>query len=223
MDLLDEDKINWIEKAIRENGIHDEDLVISILDHLCCRLEDAGPLKMNWQNFIESEIEKMHPISLGKLEEEKHILINQLNNSNMKKTTRAIIICSISMLLLGVIFKIFHLAGASMFLVLGTCSGALSALIGAFQKVNDTSSILFASLTILILSFCLGILFKVQHWPFANIMMIAGALGVSLVYAPLNFVYLSKRNEIINQHIITHFLIFLTGIMIFMLFDLRAL
>jgi hypothetical protein len=223
MALLNDEDIDWIKLLIAKNGITDLDMADSILDHLCCMAESRDINQQQWKPFIEAEIQRMHPISLKNLELEKDIIIDQLKKQTMKKTTLALMASSVTLLVAGTLFKVFHLAGASMIIVLAVGLGSIAALVSMLQQVKNERAALFSLLTILSVSFSLGCLFKIQHWPYANILMLSAVLGISFLYVPLSYVRLRRDGENEPEKVTSLFLLFIASTMTFMLFDLSQL
>lgn len=223
MALLNDEDIDWIKQLIAKNGITDLDMADSILDHLCCMAESRDINQHQWKSFIETEIQRMHPISLKSLEEEKDIIIQQLKKQTMKKTTLALMATSVTLLVAGTVFKVLHLPGASMIIVLGVGIGSIAALASTLQQMKNERSALFSLLSIFAVSFSLGCLFKIQHWPFANILMLSAVLGISFLYVPLSYLRLRRAGETNPEKALSLFLLFLASTMTFMLFDLSQL
>jgi uncharacterized membrane protein len=220
---LREQEIEWIRERIREKGITDPDLLDSLTDHICCLAEQHLTATDTLFQYVEIEINKMHPIALKEIQVEKEIITEQLKNKSMKKIIQTSIILSTSFLTLGVIFKIFHLPGAAASLVMGAGIGTIAMLSYIFIILKSQKLILTSLMILFAVAFCLGCLFKVLHWPYATFLMIAGVSGVSFIYCPIH--YFSQRKNVAQplQHAVHHFLIFFIGSMIFLLFDLQSL
>jgi len=221
--MLNEQDIDWIKQLILEHGITDHALVESLLDHLCCMVENEPTTSGDWKHFVENEIKKMHPIALHHLQTEKEIIIEQLKNNNMKKIVSNTLMGSVALLLTGVVFKIFHWPGASFIIILGCGIGAVTALISALYHNKEKQSFKFTLITLLAACFSMGCLFKIQHWPFANLLMLSGVLGTAFLFVPFSLYQLKSSNQLNAQNGLIHFLLFLTGTMTFMLFDLTLL
>ena len=221
--MLHEKDIHWIEQLILDHGITDQALVESLLDHLCCMVENELTTSGDWQLFVENEIKKMHPIALHHLQTEKEIFIQQLKNNNMNKIVSNTLMGSVALLLTGVIFKIFHWPGASFIIVLGCGIGTVTSLISALHHNKEMQSVKFILITLLAANFSMGCLFKIQHWPFANLLMLVGVLGTAFLFVPISLYQLKSSNQLNAQNGLMHFLLFLTGTMTFMLFDLSLI
>ncbi len=91
------------------------------------------------------------------------------------RTIRSI---SIAMFLLGVLFKTLHWPGAAIILFSGTALSAvtLASLLvrrpGPWSVLIERPVMLFGSISIALV----GLLFKMMHWPGANIMLLIGLM-----------------------------------------------
>ncbi len=223
MVLLSENKIEWIRTRIREHGISDSDLSESLVDHLCCLAESQIKNEDEFYSFIEGKINTMHPNGLKALQIEKESIVINLKNIVMKKTTTYLILISLLFLTFGTLFKIFHQPGAAACLILGAGLGSIAMVIAITQSIIMKGQSLKALLIVFVISFCLGCLFKVQHWPFATMLMLTGVCGVGFIYTPIHYFTEKKGNHDPDEHLLSHFLMFFTCTMIFLLFDLSAL
>lgn len=145
----------------------------------------------------------------------------------MKKILSYLLAFSSFLLVTGCIFKILHLAGAAMLIVsslpLMLIGAILSALIGIKQEsISKTQKTLTSLITLIVFLFAFGGIFKVQHWPFANILMISSVLLLCLIYVPLYFMHQRKLSNDAWTVGLNSFLFLLAGITLFLLFDLRA-
>ena len=145
----------------------------------------------------------------------------------MKKALNVSLLTSAIILVLGVIFKIYHLPGAAACFVAGTGISVLAVFpilsivlykqpLTLIQKVVD----LLGTLNVLL--FSVGCLFKVMHWPMATILMLTGISLHSLVYVPLYFYQQRITNEDKWRGALNSFLFLLIGIVLFMLFNLKV-
>ena len=145
----------------------------------------------------------------------------------MKKTLSYVLAFSTFLLVTGSLFKILHLAGAAMIIVsslpLLIIGAVLTALISMKQQaIPKTQKTLTTLITLVVFLFAFGGIFKVQHWPFANILMISSVLLLCLIYVPLYFMQQRKLSNDSWTVGLNSFLFLLAGTTLFLLFDLRA-
>jgi hypothetical protein len=134
------------------------------------------------------------------MENETKTIIHQIQFKSMNNTLRAAGIASASLLFLGAFFKFMHWPGASAMLVVGLVLMATLFLPAFFilryrnsgeENRNMTLSILAASCGIL---FCAGMLFKFQHWPFANRMLTVAIAILLLGYTPVYLLSVYRKS-----------------------------
>ena len=118
----------------------------------------------------------------------------------MKKTTGIIGIISSVLVLTGVLFKINHLPGAGILLVSGlTFVSVLTLPLFAYlemtkqntniQKTTSFSGIISGALI------SIGTLFKIMHWPGANILLTSGLILMVCIFIPLFTIKNYKTTE----------------------------
>lgn len=95
---------------------------------------------------------------------------------------------AIGIALLGTLFKLQHWPGASILLVIGLSTLAMLYFPMGFYFLTNQSEKIAAAVSGMFLSFVpLGILFKVQHWPGASVILTVAMVTVPLVYLALFF------------------------------------
>jgi hypothetical protein len=117
----------------------------------------------------------------------------------MKKPINIIGFLLILILIAGVVFKRLHFPGASILLVTGIVFFILiylpfyiSWVYKAARDYNSTGNIFIAIMTISgIITFCLGSLFKIMHWPGAGILIWVG-IGV-IISGLIIFLILNRK------------------------------
>lgn len=101
----------------------------------------------------------------------------------------------------GVLFKIMHWPGAHMLIFIGMC--LITYLLipyVLFSKLKNSEikpGILLLGFVPLII-FISGLLFKIQHWPGANVLLTFGSIFLILVFVPLYYVVEIKKSKTIR-------------------------
>jgi hypothetical protein len=90
------------------------------------------------------------------------------------------------------------------------------------QTIPKTQKTLTTLITLIVFLFAFGGIFKVQHWPFANILMLLSVALLCLAYVPMYIVQQRKTSTDTWLAGLNTFLFLLAGITLFLLFDLRA-
>jgi len=181
--------IELIRSDISRQRVTYSHLLDDLVDHVCCDVEaemDEGlPFKLAYEK-VRSRIGINR---FKKIQEETLILIDKKYKS-MKTFMKIFGVLSPSLLAVGALFKIQHWPGGSIMLVLGfffLCFFFLPSAIYVLNAENKTDKKhLFMKLSGLISSVIslLGILFKVMHWPGANIALTGGLFMLGLIFLP---------------------------------------
>ncbi|MCB0429756.1 MAG: hypothetical protein H6585_07615 [Flavobacteriales bacterium] len=188
-------EIDFILNDIKARGIVTEELRHNLLDHICCILEQEMPEGTAFEVFYHRIIQRFFTRELSELQRETDQLMRFKNFYAMKNTMKYTGFFSALLILLGGVFKINHMLGANVLFVLGMVTFSLIFLpLLLTLKMRDggqgKDNVVFAVGLIIGMTASMGVMFKLMHWPFANILM-QGSLGaLILVYAPL---YLTTR------------------------------
>ena len=205
---LTDEQVTYILNDIRRNGVEMEDLQLNLLDHVCCIIEQNLEEGGNFQSFYQQTISRFYNTGLKEIEEET---INLLTFKNYYVMKRSMIISGASaafLLLTGSFFKFMHWPGAAVLLVLGIVFFSMIFLpillaMKAKELKTGTEKLILGIGTFSGILYCLASLFKVQHWPGANVMLFS-TLGIILfVLLPLYFFNGIRKPETKLNTIIT--------------------
>lgn len=226
MHRITDDEVDFILDDIAKRGVTTEDVRYNILDHVCCIIENEMSEEMNFQEFYRQTIARFYRKELGEIEEETQQLLTFKHFYAMKKTLKISGVTSIILILLGVIFKSMHWPGAGIAVVLGLGFFSLVFIplniVLKFKDNQEQSNKTILTIGMLTASVAtIGVLFKIMHWPYANILMFSSLLVFMIIFIPIYFIVKyrdpeSRFNAIIN----TTFMIGAAG-MLFALIDLR--
>lgn len=114
---LSEQHIEYIQKDLALRGITINDLNESLVDHICCHVENSGLL-----SFREAYLEAIQQFGAGQLpqiqKQTKLLLITQ-NSIIMKKTFYIVAFLAAFITSTGILFHLQHWPGAGVILVSG--------------------------------------------------------------------------------------------------------
>jgi hypothetical protein len=189
---LSDAQVEYILNDIRRNGVDMEDLQLNLLDHICCIIEHNLGDKDDFEGFYRQTIKQFYNRELREIEDETIQLLTFKNYYAMKRLMMASGIFSTLAFISGSLFKWMHWPGAGIMLVLGIVTFSLIFLPLMFalktKEINGAQDKLITGLGFLLgMMHCMGILFKVQHWPGANILMFGGIIGLAFLFIPLYF------------------------------------
>ncbi|HEY1039160.1 MAG TPA: hypothetical protein VGF30_07125 [Bacteroidia bacterium] len=189
---ISDKQIDFILNDIRARGVEMEDLQYNLLDHVCCLIEQNLEVNGDFESFYQRTIKQFYKHELWEIEEETISLQIFKHYYTMKKIMIGSGIVSALLMIAGIFFKFMHWPGASFFLVLGIGSSSLIFLPMFFtlkikekQKGKDKLIIGLGSICATLIS--LSILFKVMHWPGANMMALI-CMGIMVfLFIPIFF------------------------------------
>jgi hypothetical protein len=192
MYLISDEQIDFILNDISARGIGLEGLQLNLLDHICCIIEQELGEHSDFEQCYHAIIRRFYKDKLSEIEEETHLLLTNKNYYVMKKVMIYSGTFSAAALTMGIIFKYMHLPGTAVLITLGIGIASFVFLpllvtlkIKEQQKAKDKLLITLGSLSAITLA--LAILFKIQHWPGANVMGIMSPALLALVFLPIYF------------------------------------
>lgn len=209
---ISDEQITYMLQQISVQGISDEGLRDNILDHVCCLIENSKEPIDDFENCFQSYLKQFYQKNLKEIEEETQLLITFKNYYQMKKFMLLSGTIGAGILVIGNLFKFMHWPGTGILILLGILLLSLFFIPLLFfikLKENPTGSqrwILSVG-TILAVLFCLSVLFKIFHWPFANILGNISTFGAILIFAPMYLVHSFKSKDKQTNGLITVILI----------------
>lgn len=222
---ITDNEVDFILNDISKKGIKTEDVRDNILDHVCCIIENEMKKGMNFNEFYRDTISQFYLNNLDEIEEETQLLLTFKYYHAMKRTVKTSGIISILLFVIGSILKSLHLPGAGVAIVLGLSFFSLVFIplniVLKYRDDKEDKNRLTIVLGLVLGSITsIGILFKLMHWPTANIIIISCLTIFTFVYIPIYFVNNYKNPDTkFNTIINTTFMIAAIG-MIFSLLNL---
>jgi len=222
---ITDNEVDFILNDISKKGIKTEDVRDNILDHVCCIIENEMKKGMNFNEFYRDTISQFYLNNLDEIEEETQLLLTFKYYHAMKRTVKTSGIISILLFVIGSILKSLHLPGAGVVIVLGLSFFSLVFIplniVLKYRDDKEDKNRLTMVLGLVLGSITsIGILFKLMHWPTANIIIISCLTIFTFVYIPIYFVNNYKNPDTkFNTIINTTFMIAAVG-MIFSLLNL---
>ncbi|HBF87294.1 MAG TPA: hypothetical protein DDX39_01535 [Bacteroidales bacterium] len=196
-------------------------LAEDLIDHICCEVEQEMNQGKSFNEAYEIIKQQTGIKVLQKIQENTRLLIDK-NYKLMKTTMKISGLISLAMLGLATVFKIFHWPGAGIGLVLGffiLCVLFFPSAIYVNYRDAKKKGQLILHLSILVggIAFMAGILFKVQHWPGANILMEIGFIVLLWIFLPiLLYVKLKTASDKKEKRI------YIIGVIALMVFEIST-
>jgi hypothetical protein len=225
MEYLTEKHISEITTLIKAKGVEMEELLYDLVDHVCCMIEEKMEQGKNYPSALDETMSSFGNKGIRDIQEETTYLLTK-NILVMRKTMHIIGITSAIMLLLGSIFKIQHWPGAGVMYVLGAAALCLIFMplyltVRIKEKVGKLNTWTNVVGVISSIALCFGILFKIMHWPMANMLMNIGGIVLVLIFLPL-YIYNSYKNKQLKTSTIVPIIISIAGFsLMFSLVKLR--
>ena len=225
MHKFSEAELDFILGDIKANGIVLEDLQNNLLDHICCIIEEEKPDEVDFHVFYPTVISRFFKHELKEIQDETEKLLTFKNYYAMKRTLKISGFISIGLLLLASTLKTFHLPGAGFAYILGAVFFSLLflPLMIVFNFKNNTSKSekwVYSFGFILGIVACMGVLFKIMHWPYAYIMMRGSTTLFIFGFIPLFFMTGNHDPEQRFRKVMTAVLMTACAGMIYSLFNL---
>jgi hypothetical protein len=222
---LTEQNIREIEVLVEARGIEMQELSYDLVDHICCMIEAKMESGKNYTSALEESIASFGKKGIRHIQEETTFLLTK-NLLAMRKTMHITGITAATLLLLGSIFKIQHWPGAALMYVLGAVclcflfmplflSVSIKEKPGKLTTINNIIGALGGAML------CFGVLFKIMHWPFANILMNLGGFSLLLIFLPI-YLYNGYKTKQLKTRTIAPVIIAIAGFsLMFSLIKLR--
>jgi hypothetical protein len=223
---LNDQQIDYIFNDISARGVEMESLQLNLHDHVCCIIEQNLEENGDFESFYQKTIQTFYKDALWEIEEETLQLLTNKNYYKMKKIMIYSGTLSVAGFIAGSIFKIMHWPGASAILLLSMLNISLIFLPLLFiLKTREVSAmkdkLMIAIGTIFGILFSISSLFKIFHWPGANLMWLS-ALGILMfVFIPIYFFSGIRTPETKVNTIITSIILISAGGMLFTLTSLK--
>jgi hypothetical protein len=222
---LTDDQVDYILDDIKANGVVLEDLQHNLLDHICCIIENEMLESENFYSFYKNVLPRFFHKELKEIQEETEKLLIFKNYYAMKNTLKIAGITSSILTIIGATFKTFHLPGAGIIIVLGALIFSLIflPLMIALKFKDEEKKIdkwVFSFGFLLAMAITIGVLFKIMHWPFANILMLSGLTSFIFIYVPIYYFSRIRRAELKFNTTVNSVLMMACGGLLYALYNL---
>lgn len=188
MPELNSHDIEQISQDINRQGISFSHLRDDLIDYVCCDVENE---MQDGLSFSEAYQKVKHKMGSNRLKEIQNETLYAVDTKyrNMKNTMKISGIVGTILFGFATLFKIQHWSGAGIMMTLGaltlTFAFMPSALVVLWKETHSPKRLfLFVSAFFTGTFIVLGILFKVQHWPAAGIILSIGMLCGILLFIP---------------------------------------
>lgn len=197
---LTDDQVTYILNDIRRNGVEMEDLQLNLLDHVCCIIEQTLEADGDFEGCYRKTISGFYKSDLKEIEVETINLLTFKNYYVMKRSMIVSGTLSVFLLLMGSFLKLMHWPGAGISLVLGVVLFSLVFLpillaLKAREAKGAAEKAILVIGTLTGILYCLSSIFKVQHWPGANMMLFSSLAIILFLLLPIYFFNGIRKEE----------------------------
>jgi hypothetical protein len=193
MPAITDQHVDFILQDLAKRGIVRDDLRDNLLDHICCLLEAAEWEEDAFETAYEQTLRRFYRHRLSEIEDETTNLLTYKNYYAMKKIMLFSGLAATLALSAGIVLKFLHMPGAAAGIVTGTLLFSLLFLplmlvlrLRERKDLTERLMVFLSALTGILIS--MGILFKLMHWPGANVMGLTSVGILVLLFLPVYLV-----------------------------------
>jgi hypothetical protein len=159
-----------------------------LTDHICCDVEDEMRRGINFAEAYSAVRRKMGPRRLREIQSETLYAVDT-KYRKMKNTMKISGIAGTILLGFAALFKIMHWPFAGIMVTFGALIMSFifmpSALSVLWKETHSTRSVfLYVSAFIAGMFFIIGVVFKIQHWPAAGLILAIAVLTGIFMFVP---------------------------------------
>jgi uncharacterized membrane protein (UPF0136 family) len=180
-------------------AIKNERLQTELIDHCSCLIEDMLSQGVPFEQALKRSVSILGGLQLSDIEVELESVLHLKPSRPMKTTLFFSGFVAAFCILSGIAFRILHWPGADYLLLTGDLSLILCMLVLITSVIRYPNAFSRSSAIRTMSGAIAGLLlgnagaFKIMHWPTANIQMLLGMSLLVLVFLPLFFWNLYKR------------------------------
>jgi len=193
-------EIETITADVNRQEITFSHLADELIDHICCEVEAIMQKGLEFEEAYKMVKEKIGPRRIKEIQEETLYAVDKKYRT-MKNLMKISGVAGTILVGFAALFKIQHWPMAGIMATLGAFTLAFlfmpSSLIVLWKETHNMKRLfLFVSSFFTGFLFIAGTLFKIQHWPFAGMMLtLAAAIGVFCFVPALLYSKLSVEND----------------------------
>ncbi|MFN5319674.1 MAG: hypothetical protein ACK5CY_12615 [Bacteroidia bacterium] len=198
MPKLSVEQVLSIEKLIH-SAVSDQLLRIELADHVCCAVEDALNTGKSFDYALNEALHQLNPDGAAAIEQELLFLLTPQIPIIMKKLLYGCGFIAAIGMSSGIMFRQFNWSGSAVLMLIGSI-GLLVAMGTLLYQVVKFPGIMSVQARIRLIAGALGgilvstgTLFKIQHFPTANIQVGLGMIILIILFIPLFFWELYQR------------------------------
>ncbi len=224
---LSKDQVDFILEDVRRNGIETEELQLSLLDHICCVIENEMSPDKSFDELYRSVLPRFFKNELKEIQEETDLLLTFKHYYAMKKVMLRSGMLSTVAFITGSFLKIMHWPGANILILIAILSICLFFLPIFFliksKEVKEKKEKFIIGFGVVFgILFCVSTLFKILHWPGASMLWLLCLGELFFVFLPVFFFSGIRNSETKLNTILSSIMILVAGGLLFTLTVLQS-
>ena len=203
--MLSTKQITIINDALVKQGIEYKPLLIDLVDHVSCSIEQKMESGSTFSQALQQSISEFGDLGLERTQEATLYFLT-LKLKIMRNFASFFGIIGSLSAIIGLLLKALQLPPAGILFFSGTCLIALFflplVLFIKFKEIESPAKKFSAvSGTISAIIILIGLLFRLMYWPFANIIFTSGIGLFCILFLPGYFIKSTKgrKNRAIKQ------------------------
>lgn len=220
MAIIKDEHIEYILNDISNRGVAFNDLKENILDHVCCIIESEMPADADFHAFYEEVIPRFFNNDLKEIQKETDYLLSSRYIDALTIVLKISGFSSVVILMLGMYYKLSHLQGTGVLLLIGVVLFSLIFLpVLILLKIKDKD--LKTNKLIVIVGFLLAFmasvscLFKIMQWPWATLLREISTIVFLVLFVPLYYFSTSNFPEKKLTGLINTIIMLVIGLLLF--------
>ena len=220
MAVIKDEHIDFILNDISNRGVVISDLKENILDHVCCIIEKEMPADADFHAFYEEVIPRFFNNDLKEIQKETDYLLSSRYIHILTIVLKIAGFSSVVILMLGMYYKLNHLQGTGILLLIGVVIFSLiflPALILLKLKDKDLKTNKLIVIVGFLLAFMASVscLFKIMQWPWATLLREISTIVFLVLFVPLYYFSTSNSLEKKLTGLINSIIMLVIGLLLF--------
>ncbi len=192
--MLSDEQVERIQQDIERSNLSVQMVKDDLLDHFCCTVESKLEQGNTFEGAYRQAWKQICPNGLNEIQEETMYLLNASKIIVMKQVMYSIGLIASVCISIGWLFTLLHWPGGNLLFTYGFLGFAMiflpmfaldryKASVG--KSMSERWKIILGFASALLTGF--SVLFKLMHWPWADILLILGVGLFSIGFLPFLF------------------------------------
>lgn len=201
MSYLSEKNIEFIVNKVNESTIESSEMKEDLIDHFCCATEEEMKKGLSFEKSYELAFLKICPEGIDEIQKETVFLLSSRKNRALKLILYLSGCLTATAVTASIYFTVSQrqIPGSSIFLLVCLLLLTLLFLPSVFlnqykkQVSKSFNQLVYLSGLLGLIFLMVSILFKIQHWAYGSIFLLASLLLLMFLFIPSIFLVQYKR------------------------------